>query len=56
MVKIFTATNRAKLEREINDYAKKHNLRIISTSLAILQYGLASEEYYISVVFEENKI
>lgn len=56
MVKIFTDTNRERLEQAVNDYAKKNNLRIISTSLAITEFGYGSELFYFSVVFEENKI
>lgn len=56
MVKIFTDTNRVRLEQTINDYAKENNLRIISTSFAITEFGYGSELFYFSVVFEENKI
>lgn len=56
MVKIFKDTNRQRLEQTVNDYAKKNNLRIISTSLAITEFGYCSTLFYFSVVFEENKI
>lgn len=54
MVKIFKDTNRARLEQSVNDYAKKNNLRIISTSLAVTELGYCSDLFYFSVVFEEK--
>lgn len=54
MVKIFKDTNRTRLEQSVNDYAKKNNLRIISTSLAVTELGYCSDLFYFSVVFEEK--
>ena len=54
MVKIFKETNRERLEQTVNDYAKKNNLRIISTSLATTEFGYCSDLFYFSVVFEEK--